>query len=131
MFDIGLWELMLLFIIGLLVVGPERLPSLARTVALWINKARRMVSDVRDEVEKELRVEEIKRSIRQEGTVDEMQQLAKRINTINSDLKADVANVMDAPDTPDTPRPKTPNLTKPNSLATNDSADLPPDSSTK
>ncbi|MEE4377039.1 MAG: Sec-independent protein translocase protein TatB [Candidatus Competibacteraceae bacterium] len=131
MFDVGLWELMLLFIIGLVVVGPERLPSLARTVALWINKARRMVSDVRDEVEKELRVEEIKRSIRQEGTVDEMQQLAKRINTINSDLKADVMNVMDAPDPPNTARPKTPNLVKSSSLPPDDAAKLPSDSSTQ
>ncbi|NJN47672.1 MAG: twin-arginine translocase subunit TatB [Candidatus Competibacteraceae bacterium] len=125
MFDVGLWELMLLFIIGLVVVGPERLPSLARTVALWINKARRMVSDVRDEVEKELRVEEIKRSIRQEETVGEMQQLAKRINSINSDLKADVMDVMDSP------RPKTPNLAKSPSLPTDDAAKLSPDSSTK
>ncbi|MEZ5582343.1 MAG: Sec-independent protein translocase protein TatB [Candidatus Competibacteraceae bacterium] len=127
MFDVGLWELMLLFIIGLVVVGPERLPSLARTVGLWINKARRMVSEVRDEVEKELRVEEIKRSIREEESVSEMQQLAKRINSINSDLKNNVMDVMDDP-----PRTQTPNLAKSPSLpANNDAAKRPTDSSTK
>jgi sec-independent protein translocase protein TatB len=114
MFDIGFWEVILLFIIGLVVVGPERLPSLARTAALWINKARRMVSDVRDEVEKELRVDEIKRAIKQEGTLDEMKQLAERINTINSDLKADVMDK--SPST-------MPSLAKTRSLPpTNDSA---------
>ena len=54
MFDVGLWELTLLFFIALIVVGPERLPRLARTAGLWIGKARRIVSEVRGQIEREL-----------------------------------------------------------------------------
>jgi sec-independent protein translocase protein TatB len=93
MFDIGFWEVFLLFIVGLVVVGPERLPTVARTAALWVNKARRMAAEVRDEVERELRVEELKRSISQQAPLDEMKQLAQRVNTINADLKAEALDV--------------------------------------
>ena len=47
MFDMGFWEVVLIFVILLIVVGPERLPKLARTVGLWVGKARTMVSSVR------------------------------------------------------------------------------------
>ncbi|MCP5420770.1 MAG: twin-arginine translocase subunit TatB [Gammaproteobacteria bacterium] len=93
MFDIGFWEVFLLFIVGLVVVGPERLPTLARTAALWISKARRLVNEVRDEVERELQVEDIKRSISQQAPLDEIKQLANRVNAINSDLKAEARNI--------------------------------------
>lgn len=87
MFDIGFWELILLAIVTLVVVGPERLPRLARTAGLWMGKARRMVSEVKSEVERELQIEEIKQSINRQGNVEEFRQLADRVKNINSDLK--------------------------------------------
>lgn len=87
MFDIGFWEIILLCIVTLVVVGPERLPSLVRTAGLWIGKARRVVSEVRAEVERELRVEELKDSINRQGNVEEFKQLADRVKAINSDLR--------------------------------------------
>lgn len=87
MFDIGFWEIILLCIVTLVVVGPERLPRLARTAGLWIGKARRMVSEVRAEVERELRIEELKDSINRQGNVEEFKQLADRVKAINSDLR--------------------------------------------
>ncbi len=47
MFDIGFWELSLLALVALLVVGPERLPKLARTAGLWLGKGRRLINSVR------------------------------------------------------------------------------------
>jgi sec-independent protein translocase protein TatB len=64
MFDIGFWEIIVILIILLLVVGPERMPTVARTMALWIRKARRMVAQVKQEVEQELRAEELRQSLR-------------------------------------------------------------------
>ena len=64
MFDIGFWELTLIGVVALLVVGPERLPSMARTVGLYAGKMRRWVTQVRGEVERELRADEIRQAMR-------------------------------------------------------------------
>jgi len=100
MFDIGFAEVMLFFIIALLVVGPERLPRLARTVGLWIGKARRVVADLRDEVEREMRVQEIKESMQKQDAIEEMKQLAGRVKSINSDIRSDLSKI-DSPSTRD------------------------------
>jgi sec-independent protein translocase protein TatB len=87
MFDVGFWELTLLFIVALVVVGPERLPRLARTVGLWIGKAQRIVSEVKEEVEREIRVEEIKNSISQQSGSEEIKKLADRVKSINTEAQ--------------------------------------------
>lgn len=53
MFDIGFWELLLIGLVALLVIGPERLPGAARTLGLWVRRARALVNLVRDEVERQ------------------------------------------------------------------------------
>ncbi len=54
MFDIGFWEMAFISVIALLVIGPERLPGVARTIGLWVGKARRMINDVKRDFKKEL-----------------------------------------------------------------------------
>lgn len=71
MFDFGFFELLLLCLIGLIVVGPERLPTLVRTVGLWVGRARAMVTSVRTEFEREVNasgVRETERRMREEIT---------------------------------------------------------------
>ncbi len=63
MFDIGFFELCLIAIIALLVIGPEKLPRVARTVGLWLGKAQGMVKTVKYEIDEQLRAEELKQSI--------------------------------------------------------------------
>ena len=63
MFDIGFWELSLIAVIALLVVGPERLPRLARTAGLWFGKAKGFIATVKADVDRELRTEELKRTM--------------------------------------------------------------------
>lgn len=53
MFEIGFWELALIAVIALLVLGPERLPEAARTVGAWVARARRFVRSMTDELERE------------------------------------------------------------------------------
>lgn len=60
MFDIGFAELMLVGILGLIVLGPERLPKAARTVGLMIGKVRRTMSGIQQEIEQEVRNQEIR-----------------------------------------------------------------------
>ena len=59
MFDIGFWELSLIAVIGLLILGPERLPRVARTAGLWVGKMKKMVADVKSNIDEELRMEEL------------------------------------------------------------------------
>ena len=74
MFDIGFWELFLILILALLVVGPERLPKAARTVGYWLGKARRYVEGVKEEVASEFDVNELKRMVHnQEVQINELQ----------------------------------------------------------
>lgn len=87
MFEMGFWEITLIFIIMLIVVGPERLPKLARTAGLWIGKARSMVSSVRAEIEQEIRVEELKQSLRKETeSIEDMKSLSDDFKSVQSEV---------------------------------------------
>ena len=59
MFDVGFWELAIIGVVALVIVGPERLPGLARTAGLWVGKARRMVADVKRDIDRELKASEM------------------------------------------------------------------------
>ncbi len=59
MFDIGFWELVLIGMVALVVIGPERLPKVARIAGLWLGRARRTLSSVKDEIDRELRAQEL------------------------------------------------------------------------
>jgi sec-independent protein translocase protein TatB len=62
-FDIGATELLLVAIIGLVVVGPERLPRLARSVGLWVKRLRGQVSSIQQDINRELELEDLKRQL--------------------------------------------------------------------
>ncbi len=69
MFDLGFWEVLILCLIGLLVLGPERMARTVRVLGRWTGKARASFNSARSEVERELRVEEIRKageSVRQD-----------------------------------------------------------------
>ena len=63
MFDIGFSELLLIAVVALVVLGPERLPKAARFAGLWVRKARAQWASVRSELERELAADELKRSL--------------------------------------------------------------------
>ena len=64
MFDIGFWELTLLAVIGLIVLGPERLPVVARTLGLWVGRAKGYVRGITSELEREVRVDDLRAEVR-------------------------------------------------------------------
>ncbi|PPV08095.1 sec-independent translocase [Xanthomonas bromi] len=63
MFDIGVGELTLIAVVALVVLGPERLPKAARFAGLWVRRARMQWDSVKQELERELEAEELKRSL--------------------------------------------------------------------
>lgn len=65
MFDIGFSELLVIAIVALIVLGPERLPKATRFAGLWVRRARAQWHSVKDELERELAADELKRSLKQ------------------------------------------------------------------
>ncbi len=64
MFDVGFVELLVIFVLGLLILGPERLPRVVSKLGRWIGKARRTASDLRRQLEREIELEEFSKSNR-------------------------------------------------------------------
>jgi sec-independent protein translocase protein TatB len=75
MFDIGFWEVIFLAVITLLVVGPERLPKVARTAGLWVGKIRGFVVSVKADIDKELAADELKKTLQKQAGVPEVEEL--------------------------------------------------------
>ncbi len=63
MFDIGFGELLLIAVVALVVLGPERLPKAARFAGLWVRRARAQWYSVKSELERELEAEDLKRGL--------------------------------------------------------------------
>lgn len=72
MFDVGFWELAVIMVVALLVVGPERLPRLARTVGLWVGKGRRFVQTVKADIDRELAADELKKTLAKQADIPEL-----------------------------------------------------------
>ncbi|HFQ91899.1 MAG TPA: twin-arginine translocase subunit TatB [Chromatiales bacterium] len=81
MFDIGFWEIAVIAVVALLVVGPEEFPALVRTIGSWLGKIRGFMNDARTELEKEAgKAEELKRLIEQEARIAELHRIAEQAN---------------------------------------------------
>ncbi|BFM49648.1 Sec-independent protein translocase protein TatB [Marinomonas sp. THO17] len=63
MFDIGFSELLVVFVVGLLILGPERLPHAAKAAGLWVRKIRRSINSVQREINAQLDNEEMQQKI--------------------------------------------------------------------
>jgi sec-independent protein translocase protein TatB len=66
MFDIGFLELMIVCLVALLVVGPERLPKLAYTAGKWLGKGRAMIGSVKAEIDREMKVDELNKILEEQ-----------------------------------------------------------------
>lgn len=91
MFDVGFWEVALILVLALIVLGPERLPQAARTIGHWVGRVRRYVEGVRSEVEKEFDASELKRILHnQEVQIRELQgKLNQSQDILNRDVMHD------------------------------------------
>lgn len=61
MFDIGFSELLVIGIVALIVIGPERLPKVARTVGAWLGRLNRYVAQVKQDIDRDMRLEELRK----------------------------------------------------------------------
>tara|TARA_R110002095_G_scaffold167164_1_gene144998 strand:- start:858 stop:1208 length:351 start_codon:yes stop_codon:yes gene_type:complete len=66
MFDIGFSEILIVGVVALIVLGPERLPMALRTGGLWLSKIKRTIGSVQKEISEELRIEEMRQKAKQQ-----------------------------------------------------------------
>ena len=104
MFDAGFQELALIGVIALIVVGPERLPRMARTAGLWAGKIRHYVSQVKNDIEREVRAQELKEMLDKpaEG-LDDLYKVAEETKGTLDEAKAAIESVPTGIPTPDEP----------------------------
>lgn len=82
MFDIGFLELLIIGVVGLLVLGPERLPRAARTTGLWIGKIKRTVSGMQRDISAQLEAEELRQKLN-----DQQKKLDASLNKAKQDVE--------------------------------------------
>ncbi len=119
MFDIGFTEILLIGVVALIVVGPEKLPSMVRTVLSYVRQIKAGFSHIRDEVERELSLDEIKKDFEDgkshlsqavgydelHDSLNELKQEADELHNLgnfarnevsDADIEADLANLNDS-----------------------------------
>lgn len=82
MFDIGFAELLIIGVVALFVIGPERLPEAIRTASIWLSRIRRGFNEIKQEVQQELHNDSVMQELRKAG-----EGLKKDTESIGSDLK--------------------------------------------
>ena len=82
MFDIGFPELLLISVVALVVIGPEKLPETVRTVALWIGRLKRSLSNIRLELENEIGADEIRQQLHNENIMKELSDTKRELEDI-------------------------------------------------
>ena len=92
MLDIGFLEILIIAVVGLLVLGPERLPRAARTAGLWIGRIKRSVSGMQREISAQLESEELRQKLNEQQ---------KKLDDSLNKAKQDVENIAEAPKSSD------------------------------
>ncbi|WP_429236812.1 Sec-independent protein translocase protein TatB [Aeromonas salmonicida] len=92
MFDIGFWELVVIGIVALVVLGPERLPVAIRTASHWIRLIRSTANSVKSELEQELRLQELHNDLKKAEQL-QMSNLSPELQESIEQLKAAAQSV--------------------------------------
>lgn len=87
MFDIGFPELILISIVTLLVVGPDKLPETIRTISLWIGRFKRSLANIKQEIENEIGADEIRQELHNESILKELHETRDDLEEVIRDGK--------------------------------------------
>lgn len=93
MFDIGFTELMLCFVVALIVLGPEKLPRVARTVGRWTGQARGYLRNLTAELDRESKLAELKQQLEEANRLvrDQSQSMKDAVHQATSDVGKDLS----------------------------------------
>ena len=91
MFDIGFTELLVCLIVALVVIGPEQLPGTVRTVGLWIGRLKRSLRDTRQEIERQIGADDIRRQLHNEEVMQNLEAARLKIEQTMRETEAAVS----------------------------------------
>jgi sec-independent protein translocase protein TatB len=93
MFDVGFFELILIGVVAMLVIGPERLPGLARTAGMWLGRGRRFITSVQADIKEELKAEELKRILDEQKQNSPLHEIIEETKDSFADIKKQTESV--------------------------------------
>lgn len=96
MFNIHSTELILIAIVALIVIGPEKLPSTIRTASLWIGRFRRSFYRVKADIERELNADEIRRQLHNESVLADIEEAKKQVKNATDQTKGSVNSIVNS-----------------------------------
>lgn len=96
MFNIGSTEVLLVCIVALIVIGPERLPTAVKTAGLWIGRFRRSFYKVKAEIERELNTDEIRRQLHNESVLAEIEEAKSQVKGAAKSAEDSVNNIVNS-----------------------------------
>jgi sec-independent protein translocase protein TatB len=87
-------ELMLVCVVALLVIGPDKLPGAIRTGSLWLGRFRRSYNKVKSEIERELNTDEIKRQLHNEAVLEDIEEAKAHVKKIADETQLSVDSLV-------------------------------------
>ena len=93
MFDIGFPELLIISIVALLVIGPDKLPATIRTMSLWMGRFRRSFSKIKQEIENEIGADEIKAQLHNESIMQDLEKSRKTLEEVRDNVTGTINEV--------------------------------------
>jgi sec-independent protein translocase protein TatB len=90
MFDVGFSELLMLGLVSLLVIGPERLPKAARFAGFWLGRTRAMLNAVKAEFEQEIHAEEIRQLLKEQSGMDQMRMFSNELSEMKQAINPEL-----------------------------------------
>jgi sec-independent protein translocase protein TatB len=96
MFNIHSTELLLVCVVALIVIGPEKLPGAIKTVSLWVGRFRRSFYKVKNEIERELNADEIRRQLHNESVLEDIEDAKSRMSELAKETERSVNNLVNS-----------------------------------
>jgi sec-independent protein translocase protein TatB len=96
MFDIGFIELLVVAIVGLLVVGPERLPEAIRTSSKWLAKLKRGFNAIKADIERELGADELRTQLRNESITKRFEKDQQQLEALDQQARSANIQLLDS-----------------------------------
>ncbi len=93
MFEVGFSEILMVGLVALLVIGPEKLPKVARMAGYWIGKSKRMVAAVKQEISEEFQAEELRQSLKNQSGLNELQKLVEETSNDLRNIKESIGSL--------------------------------------
>lgn len=95
MFDFGFWEIAIIGIITLIVVGPEKMPALARKAGLYVGKFKKFVSKIQNDINNEIKSEELIDQLSIKAEESSLSQTVEEVKSSIDEIKTEAAKISD------------------------------------